>query len=42
MKKYLNYFVCFFLLVFIIHVKINAQTEVMAWGNITGIRVDGQ
>jgi hypothetical protein len=42
MKKYLSYFVCFFLLAFIIPVRIKAQTEVMAWGNITGIRVDGQ
>lgn len=32
-----------FLVFFIfLPVYMNAQTEVMAWGNITGIRIDGQ
>lgn len=42
MHKNINYFFCFFLFVLFIPARTNAQTEVMAWGNITGIRVEGQ
>lgn len=35
--------VCFILICLLLKVgRLSAQTEVMAWGNITGIRVDGQ
>ncbi|NLZ94486.1 MAG: hypothetical protein GX921_01515 [Bacteroidales bacterium] len=33
---------CFLLVLFSLTLKASGQTEVMAWGNITGIRIDGQ
>ncbi len=41
MKSFKHVFVAVFLSV-ILHSALSAQPEVMAWGNITGIRVEGQ
>ena len=38
--KLIVLFSAIFILIY--HLNLNAQTEVMAWGNITGIRIDGQ
>src|ERR1035437_7514527 len=42
MNKNHNYFFCFILFLLFFPARTDAQPEVMAWGSITGIRVEGQ
>ena len=42
MKNVFNHIIFLFIVSFFIHTPAKTQTEVMAWGNMTGIRVDGE